>query len=38
MEFGRGRAVAEDRARRVDQVNADLIAATRSRAGLVVRG
>lgn len=38
MEFGRERPVAEDRARRIDQVNADLIASTRSRARLVVRG
>lgn len=38
MAFGRDRIAAAARARGVDQVNADLIAATKSRASLVVRG
>jgi pantothenate kinase len=38
MAFGRERGVAESWARGVDQVNADLIAMTRSRAGLLVSG
>jgi pantothenate kinase len=38
MAFGRERKVAEAWARGVDQVNAEVIAATRSRAALVVGG
>jgi pantothenate kinase len=38
IAFGRDPAEAYSRARGVDQVNADVIAATRSRADLVVRG